>query len=219
MHTPPRLPRSYRVALAPTALALLAALGLGCKPAETQHAGRTAQTTDVRDADRSTFALHTHSATDIAGKPAPLAAYKGKAVLVVNTASECGYTPQYADLQALQAEYGPKGLVVLAFPSNDFGAQEPGDSARIQAFVHEKYPPSSPKAGLTLMDKVHAKGPGIDPLFAALTQTGPHATRGPVKWNFTKFLVGKDGALRARFEPKVSPGDAVVKTAIENALR
>ena len=157
--------------------------------------------------------LHGFEVTDIEGKRFDTAGLKGKAVLVVNTASQCGFTPQYAGLERLYRTYKDKGLVVLAFPSNDFGQQEPGDRKQIHGFVQDNFQTTFP-----LMDKVVVKGEGQTPLFAWLTGQGPAKTRGPVKWNFTKFLVGPDGALIERFESPVDPMDPAVTGAVEAAL-
>ena len=149
---------------------------------------------------------------DIDGKETSLKAYQGKVVLAVNVASRCGHTPQYKGLEALQQKYKDKGLVVLGFPCNDFGAQEPGTNAEIKAFCDSTYQVTFP-----LMDKVHVKGPEQHPLYAALT--GPEgAFPGDVKWNFGKFLIGKDGKPVARFEPGVKPDSETLVQAVEKAL-
>lgn len=138
---------------------------------------------------------------------------RGKAVLVVNTASQCGFTPQYAKLQELYGRYKDRGLVVIGFPSNDFGAQEPGDAAEIKEFVQSKY-----AVDFDMMNKVHAKGPEIAPLYKTLTEETPEGIRGEVKWNFTKFLIDPEGRPVARFEPKVDPLSPEVIEAIERVL-
>lgn len=148
----------------------------------------------------------------IDGKETSLAAYKGKVVLVVNTASKCGLTPQYEALESIYDKYSSKGLVVLGFPCNDFGNQEPGTAEEIGTFCKTKFDVSFP-----LMDKVHVKGPEQHPLYAALTgEKG--AFPGDVKWNFGKFLIGKDGKPLARFEPPQKPDSPEVTAAIEKAL-
>lgn len=152
--------------------------------------------------------IHEFTLKSIDGKPAPLADYKGKVVLVVNVASQCGYTPQYAGLQALYDRYKAKGFVVLGVPSNDFGAQEPGSEAEIKDFCKRNYGVTFP-----MTSKVVVKGSEKTPLYAYLTQTG-----GEVGWNFTKFLVGKDGKVRARFDSSTKPESAELTTAIEKAL-
>jgi glutathione peroxidase len=154
------------------------------------------------------MSLHDLTANTLAGKPQPLAAYKGKVLLVVNTASECGYTPQYAGLEKLYEEYRDKGLVVLGFPSNDFGAQEPGSAEQIQTFCKKNYGVSFP-----MFEKVSTKGAQQSLVYKFLTQKQPEP-----KWNFHKFLVGKDGQVRASFPSKVTPESKELRDAIEAAL-
>ena len=144
----------------------------------------------------------------IDGKQSSLADYKGKVVLFVNVASQCGYTPQYSGLQSLYEKYQGKGLVVVGVPSNDFGSQEPGSDAEIKTFCSRNYNVTFP-----MLSKVVVKGSGKVPLYEYLTQTG-----GEVKWNFTKFLVGKDGKVRARFESGARPDSSELTGAIEKAL-
>lgn len=153
--------------------------------------------------------LHDFSAKTLKGEPKKLADYEGHVVLVVNVASECGLTPQYKGLQALHETYASKGLRVLGFPANEFGAQEPGDNDQIGAFCQKNYGVS-----FDMFSKVKVKGDGIDPLFAWLTKE----TGGDIKWNFGKFLVGKKGEILKRFEPDVEPESADVTQAIEKAL-
>ncbi len=149
---------------------------------------------------------------DIKGKETSLKDFKGKVVLIVNTASKCGNTPQYTPLEALYAKYKDKGLVVVGFPCNDFGGQEPGSADEIQEFCKTKYSVTFP-----MMEKIHVKGAEQHPLYAALTgEKG--AFPGDVKWNFGKFLIGKDGKPIARFEPKAAPDSAEVVSAVEKAL-
>lgn len=150
----------------------------------------------------------------IDGTAKSLADYRGKAVLIVNVASQCGLTPQYAQLEQLHEAYAAKGLAVLGFPANEFGAQEPGANDEIKAFCTTRY-----GVKFDLFSKVTVKGVGIDPLFDYLTgkETNP-AFAGEIKWNFNKFLVGRDGSVLARFEPKVEPTSPEVKQAIEKAL-
>jgi glutathione peroxidase len=149
---------------------------------------------------------------DIQGKETSLGAYKGKVVLMVNTASKCGNTAQYTPLEALYAKYKDKGLVVLGFPCNDFGGQEPGTAAEIQKFCTTDY-----KVTFPLMEKLHVKGAEQHALYAALTgEKGAYP--GDVRWNFGKFLIGKDGKPLARFEPGTQPDSAEVVSAVEKAL-
>jgi len=152
--------------------------------------------------------VHEFSVKTIDGAAKKLADYEGQVLLIVNVASRCGYTPQYAGLEALQARYGARGLRVLGFPANEFGAQEPGTDAEIKAFCSTSY-------GVTfdMFSKLKVKGEGQDPLFAHLTAEG-----GDIKWNFSKFLVGKKGELLGRFDSKVAPDSPELTSAIEKAL-
>jgi glutathione peroxidase len=147
----------------------------------------------------------------IDGKPVDLASYKGKVVLIVNVASRCGATPQYAGLQKLYDTYKDKGLVVLGFPANDFGAQEPGSDAQIAEFCTSKYSVTFP-----MFSKITVKGPDKAPLYKMLTESADPT--GEVGWNFEKFLVGKDGSVIGRFKTRVSPDDPALVAAIEAAL-
>ena len=137
------------------------------------------------------------------GAPYPLAQHRGQVVLVVNTASKCGFTPQYEGLEALWRKHREEGLVVLGFPCNQFGAQEPGDAAEIAQFCSLTYDVSFP-----VLAKVDVNGAGTDPVFAHLKQEKPGllGTKG-IKWNFTKFLVGRDGKVIARYPPTAKPAD------------
>jgi glutathione peroxidase len=150
----------------------------------------------------------------IDGTPKNLADYKGKALLIVNVASKCGLTPQYKGLEELHETYGPKGFAVLGFPANEFGAQEPGTEDQIKDFCTTNY-----GVKFDMFAKVKVKGPGIDPLFEYLTgkDTNPKFS-GDIKWNFNKFLVGKNGEVLARFEPQVEPTSPEVKEAVAKAL-
>jgi len=143
---------------------------------------------------------------DAEGSPKSLGDWSGQVLLVVNVASRCGFTRQYAGLQTLQETYGDQGFTVLGFPCNDFGAQEPGSLAEIQQFCSSTYGASFP-----LLDKVTmAEEPYI-----SLTQSEP---TGPVAWNFEKFLVAKDGTVLARFKSTVEPDSSELRSAIEAAL-
>ena len=149
---------------------------------------------------------------DIEGKETSLKPYAGKALLIVNVASKCGNTPQYKELEAVWQKYKDQGLVVLGFPSNDFGGQEPGTNEEIKQFCSVRYGVTFP-----LFDKLHTKGPEQHPLYAELT--GDKAPfPGPVKWNFGKFLISPDGKIAGRFEPKTKPDSAEVTGAIEKVL-
>jgi glutathione peroxidase len=149
---------------------------------------------------------------DINGKDTSLKAHKGEVLLVVNVASQCGLTPQYQALEAIHRKYKDKGFTVLGFPCNDFGAQEPGTAEEIKKFCSEKYEVTFP-----LFAKLHVKGAEQHPLYAALTgKDSPFP--GDIKWNFGKFLIGKDGQILKRFEPPTKPDAAEVVEAIDTAL-
>jgi glutathione peroxidase len=153
--------------------------------------------------------VYDYTMKTIDGQAAPLAAYKGKVLLVVNVASKCGYTPQYTGLEALYEKYKDKGLVLLGVPANNFGGQEPGTNEEIKTFCSRTYGVSFP-----MMSKVSVKGDDKTPLYQYLTSTGG----GEVKWNFTKFLVGKNGQVVQRFESPVKPDSPELISAIEKAL-
>jgi glutathione peroxidase len=161
-----------------------------------------------------TKSIYDFAAKTIDGKPRTLAEYKGKALLIVNVASHCGLTPQYTGLEQLHEKYGAKGFAVLGFPANEFGAQEPGTEAEIKDFCTTNY-----GVKFDMFAKVKVKGPGIDPLFDYLTnkESNPKFS-GDIKWNFNKFLIGKNGEVLARFEPQVEPTSPEVERAIEKAL-
>ena len=144
------------------------------------------------------------------GTAKPLADFHGKVLLLVNVASECGYTPQYEGLQKLHAAYEARGFSVVGFPSNDFGGQEPGSNKDIKEFCSTKFHVTFP-----MFAKIPVKGPAKSPLYAMLVQTPP---AGEVKWNFNKFLVGKDGKVIARFDSDVTPDSPALAAAIEKAL-
>ncbi|MEI6255128.1 MAG: glutathione peroxidase [Planctomycetota bacterium] len=147
----------------------------------------------------------------IDGTAVDLAKYKGKVVLIVNVASQCGYTGQYAGLQKLSDTYKDKGLVVLGFPANEFGGQEPGTDAEIAKFCSSKY-------GVTfdMFSKIVVKGPNKAPLYKALTEGATPA--GEVGWNFEKFLIGRDGQIIGRYKSGVGPDAAELTKAVETAL-
>jgi len=155
------------------------------------------------------MSLHELTLNTLDGKSQPLAAYKGKVVLAVNVASECGYTPQYAGLQKLYAEYRDRGVVVLGFPCNQFGAQEPGSPAQIEAFCQKTYAVTFP-----LFEKLDVKGPQQAPLYRFLS-----AKHGEPAWNFHKYLVGKDGQVIQAYGSKVAPESGELRAAIEAALK
>ena len=150
----------------------------------------------------------------IDGQEVDLAKYRGKVVLIVNVASECGYTPQYKGLQALHAKYAKSGLAILGFPSNDFGGQEPGTDKEIRAFCDKNY-----GVKFDMFSKVSITGKNPHPLYKFLTskEANPdHA--GPVRWNFEKFLIGRDGRVIARFASDVEPESEDFEKALRRAL-
>jgi glutathione peroxidase len=165
-------------------------------------------------ASTSAPSLYDFDVVTLSGEPATLAAYKGSVLLVVNVASKCGYTPQYAGLEQLYETHKDAGLVVLGFPCNQFLFQEPGGADQIAEFCSTTYGVTFP-----MFDKIKVRGRGQHPLYGQLVKT-PDASgkAGAVKWNFEKFLVGRDGAVAGRFRTKVTPDDPALVTAIEAAL-
>ena len=156
--------------------------------------------------------LHQTSVKDIDGHPLTLEQYRGKVLLIVNVASRCGFTPQYKQLEAVYEKYKDKGFVVLGFPCNQFGAQEPGSDEQIKQFCSSKYNVTFP-----LFDKIEVNGPNRHPLYVALAgKDSPYP--GDIKWNFSKFLISRDGQILKRFESRVVPDASEVTEAIEAAL-
>jgi len=150
----------------------------------------------------------------IDGKPMPLADFKGKVILVVNVASRCGFTPQYTALESVYEKYKDQGFVILGFPANNFGGQEPGTNAEIKTFCSAKYSVTFPLYG-----KVSVKGDDQTPLYKYLTTNANPSFAGDIKWNFTKFLVDRNGNVVQRFEPQTTPDSPEVLAAIEKALK
>lgn len=186
-------------------IALLAAIGW----ARPEDPPRAAQTTSASAAGPLDFTMK-----DIAGADVPLNRYKGQVVLIVNVASECGLTPQYEQLEALHEKYNEKGLRVLGFPANNFGSQEPGSDAEIKKFCTSRY-----GVKFDLFSKVSVKGDDAAELYKFLTNPEKNPEfGGPIKWNFTKFLINREGRVIARFEPRTKPDDEKVVSAIERAL-
>jgi len=144
--------------------------------------------------------LHDFTMTTLEGEQRPLADYAGKVVLVVNTASQCGLTPQFEGLEKLYQEYGDDGLVVLGFPCNQFGAQEPGSSEEIGSFCQRNYGVSFP-----MFEKIEVNGDGAHPLYQWLRTEKGGLLGDKIKWNFTKFLVGPDGEVVKRYAPTTAP--------------
>lgn len=165
----------------------------------------------------TTIAVHAGSiydlsVKDIDGKDTRLGTYKGKVLLVVNVASHCGFTPQYTALEATYKKFANKGFVILGFPCNQFGGQEPGSNEEIKQFCTSKYAVTFP-----MFDKIEVNGTNRNPLYELLAgKDSPFP--GDIKWNFTKFLIGKDGQIIRRFESKVKPDSPEMTAAIEEAL-
>jgi glutathione peroxidase len=158
--------------------------------------------------------LYSFTAQSIEGKAVELNQFKGKVTLVVNTASQCGYTPQYKELEELYEKYRGKGFLVLGFPSNDFGGQEPGSNSEIHTFCQTRYGVTFP-----LFTKASVTGPSKQAIFRFLTENAPTKLNGEVRWNFTKFLVNKTGQVVARFDSKIKPSDNHLTQKIEELLK
>ena len=158
--------------------------------------------------------VHEFTLNAINGTPTPLAGYKGKVMLIVNVASQCGYTYQYEGLQALYVKYKDKGLVIAGFPANNFGEQEPGSNAEIGAFCKSKFGVTFP-----MFSKISVAGKDKAPLYQFLTDKNVNPkTGGEIPWNFTKYLVDRNGRVVARFDAPVEPGSKELTSAIEEAL-
>jgi glutathione peroxidase len=158
--------------------------------------------------------IYSFTLNSIDGNPAPLANYKGKVVLVVNVASQCGFTPQYSALEATYERYKDQGFVILGFPANNFGAQEPGTNEEIKTFCTRKYSVTFP-----MYAKISVKGKDQAPLYAYLTKDTGAGIQGEIKWNFTKFLVDRNGNVVQRFESAVTPDSKEVIAAVEKQLK
>ena len=158
--------------------------------------------------------IYNFNMDSIDGKPVNLGSFKGKVVLIVNVASKCGFTPQYAALESLYEKYKDKGFVIVGVPANNFMSQEPGTNAEIKTFCTNKYNVTFP-----MMSKVSVKGDGKDPLYTFLTgKDNDPQFGGDIKWNFTKFLFDRTGKPVARFEPATTPDSPEVISAVEAAL-
>jgi glutathione peroxidase len=167
--------------------------------------------TTLMAADKTVYDFTLNS---IDGQPTSLSTFKGKVVLLVNVASRCGYTPQYTALEAVYEKYKDRGLVIVGVPANNFGSQEPGTNQEIKTFCTAKYNVTFP-----MMAKVSVKGKDIAPLYQFLTDKNANPqTGGEIGWNFTKFLIGPDGQVIARFDSAVTPDSKEVTSAIEKAL-
>ncbi len=147
------------------------------------------------------------------GEPTTLAAYKGKALMLVNVASRCGNTPQYATLEALQKKYAAKGFTVIGFPCNQFGGQEPGSAEEISTFCATNYGITFP-----IMEKIEVNGPNRHTIYKALTAIEGDGRKGDIEWNFEKFVVSADGTKVTRFAPRTKPDNPAVIAAVEAAL-
>jgi len=159
--------------------------------------------------------IHEFTMKSLDGKQVPLANFKGKVMLVVNVASQCGYTYQYEGLQALYMKYKDRGLVLTGFPANNFGAQEPGSDEEIGAFCKSKFGVTFP-----MFSKISVKGSDKAPLYQFLTDAKANPkTGGEIQWNFTKFLVDRNGKVIHRFEPAVEPDSKEIEAAVEAALK
>jgi glutathione peroxidase len=168
-----------------------------------------------KDTDTKTPPALNFKMKAIDGKEVELSKYKGKVVMIVNVASQCGLTPQYRGLVQLHDKYAEKGLVVLGVPANEFGSQEPGTDEEIAKFCQDEY-----KVKFPMLSKVVVKGKGITPLYDYLTSKKSNPKfGGPIKWNFTKFLIGRNGEVVGRFEPGVKPDDKAVIAAVDAELK
>jgi glutathione peroxidase len=167
--------------------------------------------TTLMAADKTVYDFTLNS---IDGQPTSLSTFKGKVLLLVNVASRCGYTPQYTVLEAVYEKYKDRGLVIVGVPANNFGGQEPGTNQEIKTFCTAKYNVTFP-----MMAKVSVKGKDIAPLYQFLTDKNANPqTGGEIGWNFTKFLIGPDGQVIARFDSAVTPDSKEVTSAVEKAL-
>jgi glutathione peroxidase len=168
----------------------------------------------MADASFAASTIYNFSLPSIEGKPMPLSDFKGKVILMVNVASQCGYTPQYTALESLYEKYEDQGFVIVGFPANNFGAQEPGTNEEIKTFCSRKYSVKFP-----LYSKISVKGADQAPLYQYLTQQKDSSIGGEIKWNFTKFLVDREGHVVQRFEPAVTPDSKEVVDAVEKLLK
>jgi len=165
-------------------------------------------------AEEATVQVTKYTMKDIDGRDVDLGSYQGKVLMLVNVASKCGLTPQYTQLVQIHEKYRDRGFEVLGFPANDFMGQEPGTNEEIKTFCSTRFGVEFP-----IFSKISVKGDDIDPLYAELTSTEANGSfGGEIKWNFTKFLVGRDGKVIARFEPQVKPDAPEVVSAIEAAM-
>jgi len=193
---------------------LLLAATSACGGGKQEVGNTSARSQEIaKPASSAAPAIIDHTVEALTGEPVDLSSFRGHPMLIVNTASKCGYTPQYEGLQKLWEKYGEGGLVVIGFPSNDFGNQEPGTAEEIGAFCRLNYGVTFP-----MMAKVHTKGPDQAPVYRALTAESGQKFEGEVRWNFTKFLIDQDGRVVARFESAVDPMDERITSAVDALL-
>lgn len=178
--------------------------GVSLSPAQTKK-------TEMPSSSMRKPSVFDFTMTTIDGKAKPLAEYKGRVLMIINTASECGYTPQYETLQKLYQTYKAKGFEILAFPANNFGEQEPGTNAEIKTFCSTKY-----HTTFDLFEKISVKGKDQHPLYKYITQDSPFP--GDVKWNFQKYFVDRSGKVVARFMSAVDPMSDEIRKEVENLL-
>lgn len=197
----------------PLLLLVGAVILAGCQSAQSEPQPETKARNAPAKADAKTMSLYDFKLETLDGKPVDMARYKGKVLLIVNTASKCGYTKQYAGLQALSEKYKDQGLEVLGFPANNFGGQEPGSAAEIGEFCQKNF-------GVTfdLFAKSSVKGDDQSPFFHYLTSEANPDKTGPISWNFEKFLVSRDGQLVERYKSPVTPQSEELTGAIEKQL-
>lgn len=186
---------------------------IGCGEGQQQSSAKPEPRQTVVQSTSAAGSIIDHTVESLTGETVDLASFRGRPVLIVNTASKCGYTPQYAGLQELYERYGEGELMVIGFPSNDFGNQEPGTSEEIGNFCRLNYGVTFP-----MMAKVHTKGPNQAPVYTALTTESAEEFQGEIRWNFTKFLIDQDGRVVARFDSGVDPLDDQVISAVDELL-
>jgi glutathione peroxidase len=205
--------RGFSVFVAVTVVSALSIVG--CSDAGTAPEAATKEVTMTAPEALvdHTAGIVDHTVTSIEGDTVDLGGYRGRPMLIVNTASKCGYTKQYETLQKLYEEFGHRGFVIVGFPSNDFGSQEPGTHEEIANFCRLNYGVTFP-----MMEKVHTKGSEQAPIYRTLTTESGQGMRGEIRWNFTKFLINGDGEVVARFEPNIDPMDDAIVDAVEALL-
>jgi glutathione peroxidase len=196
---------------ATAALGLTLLFGAACAQSTPPRDPITPAMQDTATPNSTASSIYEFTMKDIDGKDVPLSQYKGKVLLVVNVASFCGNTPQYEALEKLYEQNKDKGLVVLGFPANEFGQQEPGSNAEIKTFCTSKYNVTFP-----MFSKIVVKGEGEHPLYKWLTQSAQY--HDDIEWNFGKFVVGRDGKVVKRFNPKVKPDSPDLEASIQEAL-